>query len=93
MQHTAIVRSTQEAMKLLSGQAYDLFMSSFYDCMYDQHVRCELCGEDALTEQYDIDNFTSYLCDDCRKYGKDYEQSNFGFFHGKLRGNGERVTP
>jgi transposase-like protein len=30
-------------------------------------MRCERCGEDTEVQRYDVDGFTGYLCDDCRK--------------------------
>jgi transposase-like protein len=30
-------------------------------------MECERCGVDATVHRYDVDGFTGYLCDDCRK--------------------------
>lgn len=30
-------------------------------------MKCERCGTDTHVEQYDVDGFTGYLCDECRE--------------------------
>lgn len=30
-------------------------------------MKCERCGEDTHVEEYDIDGFSGYLCDECRE--------------------------